>query len=51
MLYLMVKKNYNVSDKTCPLNIYGKMKVEVEEFLSSKLKRESCILRLTKIIH
>jgi len=44
------KQFYKYSDKTCPLNLYGKYKCEVEEYLNYNLKKKSCILRLTKVI-
>jgi len=44
------KQFYKYSDKTCPTNLYGKYKCEVEEYLNYNLKKKSCILRLTKVI-
>ena len=38
------------SDKTCPTTLYGKFKVEVEEYLTCNLPNKSCVLRLTKVI-
>jgi len=44
------KQFYKHYDKTCPTNLYGKYKSEVEEYLNFNLKKNSCILRLTKVI-
>jgi dTDP-4-dehydrorhamnose reductase len=44
------KKFYKYDDKTSPANLYGKFKVQTEEYLTNKLKDKSCILRLTKVI-
>lgn len=44
------KQFYKYNEKTCPTSFYGKYKCEVEEYLNYKLKKKSCILRLTKVI-
>jgi dTDP-4-dehydrorhamnose reductase len=44
------KQFYKNNDKTCPSTIYGKFKTEVEEYLTNKVSKKSCILRLTKVI-
>jgi len=44
------KQFYKYNDKTNPVNLYGKFKVQIEEYLTTKLKYNSCILRLTKVI-
>ena len=44
------KKFYKYNDKTSPRNLYGKFKVQVEEYLTNRLKDKSCILRLTKVL-
>lgn len=44
------KQFYNFDDETSPTTLYGKFKVEVEKFLTSKLPKQACVLRLTKVI-
>ena len=44
------KAFYKNNDKTCPTTLYGKFKTEVEEYLTTKLENNSCVLRLTKVI-
>jgi dTDP-4-dehydrorhamnose reductase len=44
------KQFYKFNEETSPTTLYGKFKVEVEEFLTKKLPIESCVLRLTKVI-
>ena len=38
------------NDKTCPRNLLGRFKIEVEEYLTTNLGHKSCVLRLTKVI-
>ncbi len=44
------KAFYKHNDTTCPVTTYGKFKNEVEDYLTENLKKNSCILRLTKVI-
>ena len=44
------KAFYNHNDTTCPITVYGKHKNEVENYLTKNIKKNSCILRLTKVI-
>jgi dTDP-4-dehydrorhamnose reductase len=44
------KAFYKNKDKTCPTTLYGKFKTEVEEYLTTELENNSCVLRLTKVI-
>lgn len=44
------KSFYKNNDKTCPTTFYGKFNTEVEEYLTTKLENNSCVLRLTKVI-
>ena len=44
------KQFYEYKDKTSPITLYGKFKVKIEEYLTTKLKYKSCVLRLTKVI-
>jgi dTDP-4-dehydrorhamnose reductase len=44
------KQFYKYNDKTAPNNLYGRFKVQIEEYITTKLKNKSCVLRLTKVI-
>ncbi|MDC1280658.1 sugar nucleotide-binding protein [bacterium] len=44
------KAFYKNTDKTCPTTMYGIFKSEVENYLTTKLSKNSCVLRLTKVM-
>ena len=44
------KSFYKITDFPCPINNYGKYKLEIEEFISNYYYKNYAILRLTKVI-
>lgn len=44
------KPFYKTTDPTCPGNLYGLFKCEIEAYLAAEIPDHSCVLRLTKVI-